>query len=152
MKGPLSGYRIVDLSRAIAGPYGTMLLADMGAEVIKIESPTGGDLSRLATGPDHKGELFYYMAFNRNKKDITLDMDTKTGKEALYELVKSSDVVWDNFRPGVMERLGADYETLKKINPKIISCSNIGSSATIQGGLWFFPIPNIIALGAIPSF
>jgi len=130
MKGPLSEYRIVDLSRAIAGPYGTMLLADMGAEVIKIESPTGGDLSRLATGPDHKGELFYYMAFNRNKKDITLDLDTKTGKEALYDLVRISDVVWDNFRPGVMERLGADYETLKEINPKIISCSISGFGPT----------------------
>ncbi len=129
MKGLLSGYRIVDLSRAIAGPYGSMLLGDMGAEIIKIESPLGGP-SHMATGPDHKGESFYYMAFNRNKKGITLDLDTETGKEALYDLVRISDVVFDNFRPGVMERLGADYETLKKINPRIISCSITGWGPT----------------------
>ena len=129
MKGPLSGYKVIDLSRAIAGPYGAMLLADLGAEVIKIESPVG-DVSRMVAGPDHKGELFYYLAFNRNKKGITLDLATESGREALYDLVKISDVVWDNFRPRVMKRLGADYETLKKINPRIISCSISGYGTT----------------------
>ncbi len=125
LKGPLGKYRILDLSQAIAGPYGSMLLADLGAEVIKIEPPisfshtTGG-----ATG--HKGESFFYLAFNRNKKGITLDLGTDLGKETFYELVKISDVVYDNFRPGVMERLGADYETLKKIKPNIISTSISG--------------------------
>ncbi|MBM3166154.1 MAG: CoA transferase [Chloroflexi bacterium] len=129
MAGPLSGYRILDLSRAIAGPYGSMLLGDLGAEVIKIESP-GGDLSRFAPGPGHKGQSFYYMAFNRNKKGLTLDLATDTGRAAFYELVKIADVVWDNFRPGVMERLGADYDSVKKYNPKIICCSISGYGAT----------------------
>ena len=129
MAGPLSRYRILDLSRAIAGPYGSMVLGDLGAEVIKIEPP-GGEISRLFPGPSHKGESFYYMAFNRNKKALTLDLGTVAGREAFYELVKISDVVWDNFRPSVMERLGADYEAIKKINPKIISCSISGYGAT----------------------
>jgi crotonobetainyl-CoA:carnitine CoA-transferase CaiB-like acyl-CoA transferase len=129
MAGPLDGYRVLDLSRAIAGPYGAMILGDLGAEVIKIESP-GGDLSRFFPGPSHHGESFYYMAFNRNKKSLTLDLGTTAGRETLYDLVKVSDVVWDNFRPGVMERLGADYETIKKLNPKIISCSISGYGAT----------------------
>lgn len=129
MGGPLSGYRIVDLSRAIAGPYGSMVLADLGAEVIKIEAP-GGDLARTYAGPNHKGESFFYLAFNRNKKSLTLDVATASGREALYDLVKISDVVWDNFRPGVMKGLCADYETLQGINPKIVSCSISGYGAT----------------------
>lgn len=129
MAGPLNGYRILDLSRAIAGPYGAMILGDLGAEVIKIEPPDG-ELSRLFPGPSHEGESFYYMAFNRNKKAITLDLGTNAGREAFYELVKISDVVWDNFRPGVMERLGADYQTINKINPRIISCSISGYGTT----------------------
>lgn len=129
MAGPLSGYRILDLSRAIAGPYGAMILGDLGAEVIKIEPP-GGELSRLFPGPSHEGESFYYLAFNRNKKAITLDLGTDTGREAFYDLVAISDVVWDNFRHGVMERLGADYQTISKINPKIISCSISGYGTT----------------------
>jgi len=129
MKGPLSGYRVVDFSRAIAGPFGAMLLGDLGAEVIKIESPIG-DPSRKVAGPDHEGELFYYMAFNRNKKGIVLDLATDSGREVIYDLVKVSDVVWDNFRPGVMKRLGFDYENVKKLNPRIISCSVSGYGAT----------------------
>ena len=123
MNGPLSGVRVLDLSRAIAGPYGAMILGDLGAEVLKIEPPEG-DISRFSAGPTYKGENFFYLAFNRNKKNIVLDLGTNSGKEAFYDLVKKSDVVWDNFRPGSMERLGADYETLKEINPRII-CSSI---------------------------
>ena len=125
MAGPLSGYRVLDLSRAIAGPYGAMILGDLGAEVIKIEPP-GGEISRIFPGPNHQGESFYYLAFNRNKKALTLDLGTASGKDAFYDLVRISDVVWDNFRPEVMERLGADYETVRKVNPRVISCSISG--------------------------
>ncbi len=129
MKGPLSGYRIVDLSRAIAGPYGSMILGDLGAEVIKVEAP-GNDFHTNVPGPNIGGESFYYLAFNRNKKDVALDLGTKLGREAFYDLVKISDVVWDNFRAGVPERLGTDYESVKKINPRIISCSITGYGPT----------------------
>ena len=122
---PLSGITVLDFSRAIAGPYGSMILGDLGAEIIKIETPEG-DFSRVSAGPSHKGENFYYLAFNRNKKDIVLDLLTKSGKEAFYDLVKVSDIVWNNFRAGSMERLGADYDTLSKINPGIIYCSITG--------------------------
>lgn len=129
MGGPLSGYRVTDLSRAIAGPYGSMLLGDLGAEIIKIEAPVGVTHAR-PPGPNHKGESFHYLAFNRNKKSLTLDLGTPSGKEVFYDLVRISDVVWDNFRPGVLERLGADYETIKKVNPRIISCSISGYGST----------------------
>ena len=127
MKGPLSGIRVLDVSRAIAGPYGAMILADLGAEVIHIEPP-GGDMNRIVglKEASYEGQSYYFMAFNRNKKSLALDMATKTGIDAFYDLVKISDIVWDNFRPGVMERLGADYDALKKINPKIICCSVTG--------------------------
>lgn len=127
MKGPLSGIRVLDVSRAIAGPYGAMILADLGAEVIHIEPP-GGDMNRIIGLNEacHEGQSYYFMAFNRNKKSLVLDLATKTGVDAFYDLVKISDVVWDNFRPGVMEKLGADYDTLKKINPAIVCCSVTG--------------------------
>ena len=123
--GPLSGIRVLDFSRAISGPYGCMVLGDLGAEIIKIETPEG-DMSRVSAGPTHKGENFYYLAFNRNKKGIVLDLLTKSGKEAFYDLVKVSDIVWSNFRAGSMERLGVDYDTLRNINPGIIYCSITG--------------------------
>jgi crotonobetainyl-CoA:carnitine CoA-transferase CaiB-like acyl-CoA transferase len=134
MKGPLSGIRILDISRAISGPYGAMLLADLGAEVIHIEPPEG-DISRFRAGPNYKGESFHYLSWNRNKKSIVLDLSTRLGKEAFYDLVKISDIVWNNFRPGSMERLGTDYETLKEINPKIIyvSLTGYGSSGPFKG-------------------
>lgn len=121
----------MDLSRAIAGPYGSMILADLGAEVIKIESAVG-DSSRTIglSEADYKGQSYYFIAFNRNKKSIVLDLGTESGKEAFYDLVKVSDVVWDNFRAGAMERLGADYDTLKKINPRIITCSISGAGTS----------------------
>jgi crotonobetainyl-CoA:carnitine CoA-transferase CaiB-like acyl-CoA transferase len=106
-----------------------MLLGDLGAEVIKIEPP-GGEISRMVPGPNHQGQSFFFLAFNRNKKALTLDLATAGGRGVFYDLVKISDVVWDNFRPGVLERLGADHETIKKTNPKIISCSISGYGAT----------------------
>lgn len=125
MKNLLSGVRILDLSQAIAGPFGSMILGDLGAEVIKIEAPEG-DISRFSSGPTYEGENFFYLAFNRNKKDVVLDLRTKLGKEAFCDLVKISDIVWNNFRSGVMSRLGIDYNTLNQINPKIILCSISG--------------------------
>ncbi len=126
VKGPLTGVRVVDLSQAHAGPFGSQLLGDMGAEVLKIESPMG-ELLRFPGIPDGG---YYIKALSRNKKGVVLDMWTKTGKEAFYDLVKVSDVVFDNFRVGAIERLGADYETLKKINPRIISASITGYGAS----------------------
>lgn len=126
---PLKGLRILALENYIAGPYGSMILGDLGAEVVKIEPPSG-DLSRSFAGPDHKGELFYYLAFNRNKKSVVLNLALPSNKDAFYDLVKISDVVWDNFRPGVTTRLKINYNTLKKVNPKIICCSITGYGQT----------------------
>jgi len=123
MEGPLSGVRILALENWLAGPFGSMTLSDMGAEVTKIE-PTQGDGSRLSGTPGYKGECCHYLAYNRNKRGIVLDLWTPLGKEAFYDLVKVSDVVWTNFRAGVMKRLDADFDALKKINPRII-CTNI---------------------------
>ncbi len=125
MAAPLSKVRVLDFSHTTAGAYGTMLLADLGAEVIKIEAGDGGS-DRIIPGPKFNGNSYVYVALNRNKKSILLDLRTTTGKEAFYELVRVSDVVWDNFRSGAMQRLGGDYETLKQINPGIISCSITG--------------------------
>ncbi len=110
----------------MAGPYGTLIMADLGAEVIKIENPEGGDLSRATVHYTHKGESAYYLSFNRNKKSLTLNLRSDEGREIFIELVKISDVVYDNFRSGTLEKLQIDYPSLKKVNPKIISCSVTG--------------------------
>jgi crotonobetainyl-CoA:carnitine CoA-transferase CaiB-like acyl-CoA transferase len=119
----LDGVRILDLTQMLAGPYGSLVLADMGAEVIKIEEPKVGDRTRTMAPHFFEGESAYFISINRNKKSLTLNLKSEKGREIFYELVKESDVVFDNFRPGTLERLGCDYETIKKINPKIISCS-----------------------------
>jgi CoA:oxalate CoA-transferase len=118
------GVRVLDLSRMLAGPYGSLLLGDLGAEVIKIEDPDGGDPMR-GMGPPFlpAGESAYFLAVNRNKKSLALDLTRPGGRQVFLELVRLADVVWDNFRPGIMERLGADYATLAGINPRIIACS-----------------------------
>lgn len=115
----LEGVRVLDLSRVLAGPYCGMCLADMGAEVIKIEAPEKGDDSRR-NAPIVNGESAYFMNLNRNKKGITLNLKTDEGKQIFRELVAKSDIVIENYRPGVMERLGLGYEELKKINPAIV--------------------------------
>ncbi len=122
---PLSHVKILDLTRFLAGPYCTVLLADMGAEVIKIETPGGGDDARNQ-GTVIKGESWYFVGMNRNKKGMTLDLKTKEGKEIFLRLVERSDVVVENFRPGVMRNFGLDYEALKKVNPGIIYCGISG--------------------------
>jgi CoA:oxalate CoA-transferase len=118
------GVRVLDLSRMLAGPYGSLLLGDLGAEVIKIEDPDGGDPMR-GMGPPFlpAGESAYFLAVNRNKKSVALDLTRPVGRQVFLDLVRHADVVWDNFRPGIMERLGADYATLARINPRIIACS-----------------------------
>jgi CoA:oxalate CoA-transferase len=124
METALANVRIIDLTRALAGPFGSMILGDLGAEIIKIEAV---DTKRGFTGPTaFMGQDAYNMSINRSKKSITLDTRTEKGKEIFYDLIKVSDVVFDNFRPGVLERLKMDYETLKMINPRIISCSISG--------------------------
>lgn len=118
-KGLLDGVRVLDLSRVLAGPYCGMALADMGAEVIKIELPGRGDDARH-NAPIVNGESAYYMNLNRNKKGITLNLKSEEGKKIFKELVAISDIVIENYRPGVMDRLGLGYEELKKINPAIV--------------------------------
>jgi len=125
MKRPLEKIRILDLTQVIAGSYGAMILADLGAEVIKIEPPTG-DIIRDGAGHRIGGERVGYLSFNRNKKSLVLDLKKAEGREIFLELVKKADVVFDNFRAGVLERLGLDFETLKAHNPLIISCSITG--------------------------
>ncbi|MBI4639328.1 MAG: CoA transferase [Candidatus Tectomicrobia bacterium] len=129
MPGPLEGIRVLDLTRVQAGPYCSMILGDLGAEIIKIEPPEG-DLTRRMPPHFYKGESSYFLAFNRNKKSVVLDLKTKDGLQIFYDLVKLSDVVLDNFRPGVMERLNLTYEMLKEINSRIISCSVTGYGET----------------------
>ena len=121
----LAGVRVLDLSRMLAGPYGSMLLADLGAEVIKIEDPRGGDPMRAMgppfLGPD--GESAYFLSINRNKKSVALDLETPEGRAVFHDLCRVSDVVWENFRPGVMARLGCAPETLRQLNPRLVVCS-----------------------------
>ncbi|MEA1959943.1 MAG: CoA transferase [Bacillota bacterium] len=125
MNMPLSGIRILDLSRYLPGPLCTQLLADFGAEVIKLEDPKGGELGRHLP-PFIGSESSPFLSVNRNKKSITLDLKTPEGKKIFKELAQESDVVLDQFRPGVMDKMGVGYETLKEINPKLIYCSLTG--------------------------
>lgn len=117
--GALSGIVVLDLTRVLAGPYSTMTLADLGAEVIKIEQPQTGDDTR-EFGPFVNGESIYYMTNNRNKKGVTLNLKHSNGKAIFIEMLKQADVVVENYRPGTMEKLGLGYEELAKINPRII--------------------------------
>ena len=119
---PLKDIRVLDLSRVLAGPFCSMNLSDLGAEVIKVEIPNRGDDTR-AYPPFIKGVSSYYMSLNRGKKSITLNLKTEEAVKIVHELVSKCDVVLENFRPGVTKRLNVDYETLKEINPKIIYCS-----------------------------
>ena len=120
---PLTGIRILDLSRIIAGPNCTMQLADLGAEVIKVERPGHGDETRNMRPPDANGEAHFYLAYNRNKKSIAINMQSETGRELIHQLAAKSDVMIENFRPGVVKRLGIDYEAMKQINPGLVYCS-----------------------------
>lgn len=124
---PLTGLRIVDLTRVISGPFCTMLLADLGADVIKVEPPEGDPLRTQGSGRD--GLSWYYASFNRNKRSVVLDLKTAEGKRGLEQLLATADAVIDNFRPGVMARLGFDEERLQQIRPGIVACSITGFGA-----------------------
>ncbi len=129
MVGPLDGITVLDLTRVLAGPYATMVLGDLGAEVIKLEQPETGDESRNF-GPFKNGFSLYFMSVNRGKKSLTLNLRTPRGKEIFMDLVNRSDILVENFRPGVMTKLGLDYQTLKKSNPSLIyaACSGFGQT------------------------
>ena len=117
---PLEGIRVLDLSRLLPGPYCTMLMADFGAEVIKIEDPTQGDYARWM------GQGAFFSSLNRNKKSVSLNLKTDEGKEIFRQMAQRADMVVESFRPGVMERLGLGYETLKETHPRLIYCSITG--------------------------
>ena len=126
---PLAGLKVLDLSQIMAGPYCTMVLADLGAEVIKVEKAGKGDDSR-EMGPYVDGESASYAHINRNKKGIVINLKDPQGRELLYELARWADVVVENFRVGVTKSLGVDYETLSKINPRLVYCSISGFGQT----------------------
>ncbi len=126
----LDGIKILDLSRTLAGPFSTMLLGDMGADVIKVEQPGQGDETRRFTPPTWNDESCYYLSSNRNKRSITVDLKNEEGKEIIYQLAKESDVLVENFRTGTLDKLGYGYETMKKINPRLVYCSISGFGRT----------------------
>ena len=123
--GALSGLRVLDMTRVLAGPFCTMLLADMGAEVIKVEEPERGDDSR-GYPPFLRGASAYFVNLNRNKKSLILDLKKQGAKDILTSLLKKADVLLENFKPGTMEKLGFGYEEVKKINPRLVYASISG--------------------------
>ena len=127
-EGALSGIKVIDLTRVISGPFCTLLLADMGAEVIKIEPPKGDNVRNQGEFVD--GYSSYFAQFNRNKKSVVLDLYQNEDKEKLKLLLKSADVIVDNFRPGVLAKMGLDSETLTSINPRLIQASVNGFGST----------------------
>ena len=142
---PLNDLRVLDLTLGIAGPYATKLMADFGANVIKVERPEAGDFAR-SLGPfpqdiphPEKSGIFLYL--NTNKRGITLDLHTPDGISALKQLVKDADILVESFRPGVMERLGLDYTTLEQINPGLVmtSVSNFGQTGMPRASLTGIP-------------
>jgi formyl-CoA transferase len=130
---PLNGIRVLDVSQVMAGPFACMLLADMGADVIKVEPPSG-DQTRGAMGFKMKGpDSMGFLNMNRNKRSLTLDLKSEEGKKTFYELAKTADVIVENYRPGAVKRLGIDYESIKAVNSKIIYVSISGFG---QSGPW----------------
>jgi crotonobetainyl-CoA:carnitine CoA-transferase CaiB-like acyl-CoA transferase len=130
MQAPLHGTTILDLTRVLSGPYCTMLLADMGARVIKIEQPGKGDDTRAWGPPFLGGESAYFLSINRNKESVTLDFKSTEGRAVLDQLIARSDVLVENFRPGTLDRLGLDYASLTRTHPALIVCSISGFGQT----------------------
>lgn len=128
--GALSGIRVLDFTRVVAGPYCTMLLGDLGAEIVKVEHPTQGDDTRSWGPPFVEGESAYFLGINRNKKSISLDLHEKHDLEVAYNLMRQSDVVIENFRSGIMERFGLGYETWCQSYPGLIYCAISGYGRT----------------------
>src|SRR5215470_13268904 len=123
---PLAGVRIIELSTMITGPLAGMLLADLGAAVIKVENPEGGDPFRSFRGGRYGG---HFIAYNRNKRSLTLDLRAARGRDVFLKLVRPADVLIDNFRPGVLDRLGLSYDALARMNPRLIHASITGFGA-----------------------
>lgn len=143
MKKPLDGIRVLDLSRVLAGPYCTSMLADLGAEVIKIEMPNHGDDSRHLGAFDANGDSIYYALINRGKRSIELDFKVPADMNRFLELVKTADVIVENFRPGVTKRLGIDFESLKEYNAKLVYTSISGFGQ--DGPFAKYPAYDIVA-------
>jgi formyl-CoA transferase len=130
MPQPLEGFRILDLSRVLAGPYCTMMLGDLGAEVIKVERPGVGDDTRAWGPPFADGESAYYLCANRNKKSMTVNLKSSAGQEIIRQLARISDVLVENYKVGELGALGLGYEDLKQINPGLVYCSITGYGQT----------------------
>jgi len=131
---PLMGLKVLDVSQVMAGPYSCMLLADMGADVIKVEPPGNGDQTRGAMGFRMKGpDSMGFLNMNRNKRSIAINLKSEAGKAILFKLVKEADILVENYRPGVMKRLGVGYEVMSKINPALVYVSISGFG---QSGPW----------------
>jgi formyl-CoA transferase len=131
---PLQGIRVLDISQVMAGPFACMLLGDLGADVIKVEPPDGGDQTRRAMGFRMKGDdSFGFLNMNRNKRSITLDLKADEDRGIFFRLAQTADVIVENYRPGVMKRLGIDYEAVRAVNPGIIYASISGFG---QSGPW----------------
>lgn len=141
---PLEGIRVVDLTRVLSGPFCTMTLADLGADVIKIEPPSGDD-TRHWGPPFVNGESTYFMSVNRSKKSITLNLKSQSGAQALWDLIQTADIVVENFRPGTLDRLGFGWEELHRRFPAVILVSISGYGQT--GSLMARPGYDLIAQG-----
>jgi crotonobetainyl-CoA:carnitine CoA-transferase CaiB-like acyl-CoA transferase len=124
-RGPLSHITVLDMTQFLAGPYGSQILGDLGARIIKIE-PGDGDITRNTPPYFHLGESAYFLSVNRNKESLVLNLKEARGRELFLELVKKADIVLENYRPGVMKRLGIDYPALRAVNPRIVMCSISG--------------------------
>ena len=128
--GPLSGLKVLELAHIMSGPTAGMLLADLGADVIKVEKVPDGDDTRRFTPPEVNGEASAFMMMNRNKRGIALDVKVPAARHALQRMINRSDVVIENFRAGTMERLGLGYDVLRKTNPALIYCAISGYGRT----------------------
>lgn len=126
MEGPLKGIKVLELSRTLAGPYCSMILGDLGAEIIKVEQPGTGDETRGYAPPYWGDESCYFLSLNRNKRGMTLNLKTEEGQKIVRELVERSDVLVENFRTGTMEKFGLGYDVLKEINPRLVYCAVSG--------------------------
>jgi crotonobetainyl-CoA:carnitine CoA-transferase CaiB-like acyl-CoA transferase len=139
---PLEGIRVLDFSRVIAGPACTQTLADMGAEIVKVEDPKGGDDTRRVAGPKAGSQTYFFLAYNRGKKSIALDIGTAEGQAVVRRLLQQCDVLVENFRPGIMKRFGLDYDSLKAQFPRLVylSVSAYGQSGPLSDRPGFDPV------------
>ena len=157
MSAPLEGIRVLDLSRVLAGPFAAMGLADLGADVVKVERPGKGDDTRSFGPPYSEGVSTYFLSVNRGKRSVVLDLKSEEGRDHLKALAGAADVLLENFRPGVMERLGLGPEALQALNPGLVYCAisgfgqdrpGPGYDLVVQG---LSGIPSITGSGEAPN-